>query len=336
MTAMDRIDRRRFLCGIARGAASAAALGVLPVIGVGCGGDDRASRSVARHAELASLVDRLAIARNADARVATLAALDRLGGARTFVKSGDRVVLKPNMAWARRPELAANTNPHVVGALTGAFLAAGASEVVAFDRTCPPRGAATAYRLSGIPKAIEAAGGRVIEVPERPSRFRDVTFPGFESLPEGRRFPGGTWPIFEAALDADLLVNVPVAKHHTVAGVTLGMKNLMGVMGGDRGHVHTYIQEAIALLNVGVQPHLTVLDASRMLVANGPTGGKLEDVVAAHTIVAGVDPVAVDAWAVHQLPWRQPPVWAKLAFLDLGGRLGVGEPDLSLKTILEA
>jgi uncharacterized protein (DUF362 family) len=330
---MENLDRRGFLQRVGRGALGAAALGAMPAVLGGCG-EDRPTRAGDRHRELAPLADRLAVARHEDARAATLAALAALGGAEAVVRRGDRVVVKPNMAWVRAPRFAANTSPTVVGTLTERFLAAGAEEVVVLDRTCPPGRHRDAYRVSGIAPAVEAAGGTVREVPERDSRYTRVVFEGVDVLPENRHLPDHAWPIFTDVLEADLLVNVPVAKQHQVAGVTLGLKNLMGVMGGDRGDVHPFIHEAVAQLATGVRPHLTVLDATRMLVANGPTGGRVEDVVEARTVVAGVDPVAVDAWAVAHLPWRRKPDRETLTFLDWAGKLGVGDPDPARKRIL--
>jgi uncharacterized protein (DUF362 family) len=151
------------------------------------------------------------------------------------------------------------------------------------DRTCnDPR---RSYANSGIEAAARRAGARVVHVDT--SRVKSVDFKG-EVLDE--------WDVFNEVLEADLRINLPVAKHHSLARVTLGMKNWMGCVGGFRGTMHQDIQAAVVDLAAWFRPALTVLDGYRILVANGPSGGRLKDVRIAETLCAGVDPVAVDAF----------------------------------------
>ncbi len=224
-------------------------------------------------------------------------AVAALGGMKSFVARGDVVVLKPNIGWDRTPEQAANTNPEVVIALTELCLSAGVKEVRVFDRTCnEPR---RCYASSGIQAAVEAFAkkngasdaARVYHVEER--KFRRTSIPGALAMKE--------WDLYRDALEADRIINVPVAKHHSLAAVTLGMKNLMGVMGGNRGQIHFNLSECLVDLHRRVRTHLTVIDATRVLLRNGPSGGNMADVRAAWKIFASADVVAADVVAAEKV-----------------------------------
>lgn len=242
----------------------------------------------------------------------TRASIDALGGMRRFVSRGDVVVVKPNIGWDRRPEQAATTNPHVVATIVAMCLDAGAKRVRVFDNAVnDPR---RTYVQSGIEDAVRKVGGEVSFVNER--KFKDVAIKGV-ALTE--------WPLYTEALEADKLINVPIAKHHGSSGCTLALKNLMGLMGGNRGRVHQKIHESLADLATVFRPCLTVLDAVRILTANGPQGGRLEDVRKLDTIVAGVDQVAVDAFGATLFGKSG----ADLGFVVAAARRGLGTMDLS-------
>ena len=220
-----------------------------------------------------------------------------LGGMGAFVSRGDVVVLKPNIGWDRTPEQAANTDPAFVVAVAEMCLAAGAKSVRVFDRTCnEPR---RCYVNSGIQEAVErfakkAGAGdavRIYHVEDR--KFVRTAIPSPLVLPE--------WELYRDALEADRIVNVPVAKHHSLAGVTLGLKNMMGIMGGNRGQVHARLSECLVDINRRVPAALTVIDAGRVLMRNGPSGGNLADVKAFGKAFASADPVAGDAVAAEIL-----------------------------------
>jgi uncharacterized protein (DUF362 family) len=206
-----------------------------------------------------------------------------LGGIKSFIKKGDIVVIKPNIGWDRSPEYAANTNPFLVGALVKACFEAGAKSVKVFDHTVnnPQR----CYKNSGIKDEAEKYGATVTYIDE--SRFKEVNIKG-EKLK--------SWPVYKDVLEADKVINVPVAKTHGIARLTLGIKNLMGVIGGSRRRLHQDIDQSLADLTLVIKPTITVLDAIRILTANGPTGGDLKDVKQLNTIVIGRDMVAVDAF----------------------------------------
>ena len=115
------------------------------------------------------------------------------------------------------------------------------------------------------------------------------------------------WPVLEPFLTADKLINIPIAKHHSLTGATLGMKNWYGILGGPRQALHQRIHESLADLADFMRPTLTLIDAFRVLLRNGPGGGDLADVASKRTLLAGTDPVALDAYAAKaywDLDWR--------------------------------
>jgi uncharacterized protein (DUF362 family) len=228
----------------------------------------------------------LAVARGESPAAMVQAAVKSLGGIEQFVKSGDEVIIKPNICVAyHSEEYAATTNPEVVGSLTALCLGAGARRVRVLDL---PFGGTPeeAYKRSGIAEAVRAAGGEMELMSGM--KYREVEFPDGRDVKK--------WNVYGDVLDADVLINVPIAKHHSMARLTLGMKNLMGVI-TDRGNFHANLGQRIADLNSRVRPHLTVIDAVRILMNHGPTGGDLGDVKQANTIIASRDVVAADAYA---------------------------------------
>jgi uncharacterized protein (DUF362 family) len=226
---------------------------------------------------------RLSIITGPDPAAATRRAVEALGGMGSFVSKGDVVLVKPNIGWDRTPEQAANTNPVVVATLVGLALAAGAKKVKVFDNTC--NAARRCYANSGIEEAARGAGADVFFVDER--KFKKVNLGG-EVLKE--------WPVYADALEADKIINVPIAKHHTLARITLSMKNFMGLIGGSRNILHQKIDTNVVDLAAFFKPTLTVLDAVRVLTANGPQGGNVADVKLVNTVAASRDQVAIDAF----------------------------------------
>jgi len=223
------------------------------------------------------------IARNGEPAALVDAAIEAIGGMGRFVPAGSRVLVKPNIAWDRGPELGANTNPEVVARVVALCLAAGAAQVTVMDHTC--NDARRSYANSGIEAAAKAAGARVVHAD--PSRTTRVDL-------EGRVLR--EWEIFDEVLAADVRINVPVAKHHGLARVTLGMKNWMGCVGGARDRMHQDIQEAVVDLAAWFRPQLTVLDAWRVMTKGGPAGRDPAHVRQVRALCVGTDPVAVDAF----------------------------------------
>ena len=213
-------------------------------------------------------------------------AIKALGGMGRFVKKGNRVLIKPNIAFARPPEGAANTNPEVVAELVQLCFEAGAREVIVLDYTLDP--ARITYEMSGIAKAAEAKGARMVYV--SPRDFVPI------EVPKGKILSAYDVRVLKQVLDADVFINVPIAKTHGSARLTLGMKNLMGVI-QDRGSWHRSgdLHQCIADFVTAVKPHLTVIDAIRILASGGPKGpGRVEQ---KDTIIASTDIVAADAYA---------------------------------------
>ena len=239
-------------------------------------------------------------------------AVELIGGMNRFVSKGDVVVVKPNIGWDRNPEQAANTNPEVVAEVVKMCLESGAKKVRVFDRSC--NAASRCYRNSGIEKAASEAGADVSQVIS--AGFSEMKLPEAEVLKE--------WPLYKPALEADVLINVPIAKNHGLTYVTMGIKNLMGIMGGDRGKVHWNIEDKLADLANFVRPQLTILDANRILVKNGPQGGSLKDVREKKTVIAGTQIATVDAYGATLFGIKP----AGLAHIVKSSKFGLGEIDL--------
>jgi len=254
----------------------------------------------------------VAVAEGTDHGAITRKAIAAAGGMRRFVKPGDVVVVKPNMGWDRSPELAANTHPQVVRAVVEECLAAGAKRVKVFDHTCnDPR---RCYVNSGIEGALKGMKGVECKQIE-PERFRKVSLNG-SFLKE--------WELYDEALGADVFINVPVAKHHGLSRLTLGLKNVMGVMGGNRGYIHRNIDAALADVNAHLRSHLTVIDATRVLTAHGPQGGNIADVKRLNKVLVSSDIVAADAVATTLFGLKP----ADIAITVAAHRRGLGEMNL--------
>ena len=234
-----------------------------------------------------------------------------IGGMKRFVSKGDKVLIKPNIGWDRTPEQGACTNPEVVSSLVELCLGAGAKEVKVMDNPCNP--ARRTYVRSGIAKAAKKAGAKV----PYPNKYHLKKTPlQGEWLKE--------WEIYSDFLEADKLINVPAAKTHSLSRLTLGMKNWLGALGGHRNQLHQNLDAAMIDLSSFFKPVLTVLDAYRLLVRNGPQGGALSDVKVFKTIVAGVDYVAVDAMGATFFGIKP----EELRFLQLAAQKGHGKNHL--------
>lgn len=255
------------------------------------------------------------VGNNTDYASLVASVIDAMGGMSRFVKKGDHVVVKPNIGWDREVEQAANTHPQVVKALVRLALDAGAGKVSVFDRTCNEE--RRCYHNSGIKPALDAMNERRVfcdYIDDR--KFIPV------NIQKGRDL--NQWPIYKDVLEADCYINVPVAKHHSLARLTLGLKNVMGVIGDRRGKIHFNLAQSLADLNTVVRPTLTVIDATRILLRNGPQGGDLNDVKILHTVLATTDPVAADAYATTLFGLSPDAVPSTVA----AHKMGLGEMDL--------
>jgi uncharacterized protein (DUF362 family) len=290
-----RLTRRTFLHA---GAAAVGAAGAGALSGCGGGGAE-AAFSARAHPQAEAWRNRIGLAQGGDdpaRNVATaIAKLCGPDGVKTFVKQGDVVVVKPNIGWAQVPEMGATVDPAVVATVVRLCGEAGAATVKVFDNSVGTD--AKCYQFSGIEAAARKAGADVFLCKRH--RFKTVAF----SDPRCKRLT--EWPIYEDVLTADVLINVAIAKTHNLSYVTLCMKNLMGTQGGDRGKMHQKIHQNLADLNVTITPTFNILDATRVMVEAGPSGGRKEHVKRADTIVCGTSTTTIDCWAADpaNLPW---------------------------------
>jgi len=253
------------------------------------------------------------VARGESPAAIVKAALDAIGGIGRFVKSGQDVIIKPNICNASHTfEYASTTNPEVVGTLVSLCLGAGAKRVRVMDY--PFSGMPqTAYDVSGIAEAVKTAGGEM-EVMSA-FKYQEVEIPLGQDLKSVF--------VYRDALDVDVLINVPIAKHHSMSRLTLGMKNLMGLI-LDREIIHPNFGQRLPDLASLIAPDLTVIDAVRILTNHGPTGGSLDDVVQANTVIASHDIVAADAYAATLFALKP----EQIAYIVGGAKMGLGTLDL--------
>ncbi|MFB3880203.1 MAG: DUF362 domain-containing protein [Armatimonadota bacterium] len=295
----DRFTRREFL---KRAAA----------IGVATAGLGELSGLDGLSAEAAS-APVIAVASKKDPARLVRAAVDALGGMRAFVKKGDDVLVKPNMGWARRPEQAATTNPEVVAEIVRLCREAGARRISVLDHAVD-RPDSLLLRMTGIADEAKKAGARVA-MASSPTLYEKVELRGGKALRSA--------DVMRDLLRADVFINVPIAKVHNSTTLTLGMKNLLGIV-WDRGALHrsSSLDQAIVDLATQFRPHLTILDAVRILLTNGPKGpGRTED---RKIVVAGTDVVAVDAYGASLFGMKP----SQIAHIKLAGASGRGEADL--------
>lgn len=292
----------------------AVAAGVGAALASCASGEDSAPVTVAQ-AEPPPVGDNayLAVARGQAPKEMTTAALAAIGGIERFVKAGNDVIIKPNICVNYRSyEYGATTNPEVVAALVELCLGAGAKRVRVMDT--PLGGSAqSAYAGSGIDEAVRAAGG-TMEVMNG-AKFRKV------DIPQGRDL--SSWEVYQDILTADVLIDVPIAKHHSLARLSLAGKNLLGVITRP-SQIHANLGQRTADLVSLIRPTLTVVDAVRTLMAHGPTGGNLDDVRLTNTVIASHDIVAADAYAATLFELTG----ADISYVKAAADMGLGTLDL--------
>jgi uncharacterized protein (DUF362 family) len=334
-------DRRKFLKYIAAGAAgltietlaaacgrktsvptpTAASLPLQPATNVAPTGEPAASlpEPTATTATASSFAQ-MAVTRGGSPELLVERAIQALGGMEQFVKPGNDVIIKPNICVAYHTyEYAATTNPWVVGALVKLCLAAGAKQVRVMD--FPFGGeAGQAYATSGIAEQVNANGGSMESM--APFKYVTTSLPNAQALKET--------DFYDDILKTDVLINVPIAKTHGLAGLTLGMKNLMGTI-LHREVIHWNMGPNLADLAGFLKPTLTIIDAVRILTANGPSGGNLDDVRQMDTLIASQDILAADTNAASL--FNVDPF--SLAYIQAGAAAGLGQSDLSQVRIEE-
>jgi uncharacterized protein (DUF362 family) len=260
----------------------------------------------------------VAVASRGSAKEMVERSLRPLGGIDKFVKPGDTVVLKPNAAWLRTPEQAANTNPEVIAALIELCKSAGAKRILIAEHTCDEP-ATACFEMSGIRHVADAGGATIVNANNK-GMYRPVHIAGAKVLTQTE--------VVRDVLEADCFINVPVAKDHSATRVTLGLKNLMGIV-WERQSWHVQgLHECIGDFALVVKPHLTIVDATRILVTKGPKGPG--EVRHPNQIIAAADPVAADAFATTLFGLKP----EDIGYIMHAHRLGVGEARLNRLNIV--
>jgi uncharacterized protein (DUF362 family) len=300
----SKLSRRQFIAG----AAAAAALPKMFLLG-------GSRSSVAYAAGDADVV----VARQGTPTQLLQAALEPLGGMGRFVKKGQRVVIKANIAWARTPDQACTNNPELLSALIKTCYQAGAKRVAVWDHTCDNY--QFCFARSGLKKVSQDAGADIFSGHGR-NVYKQI------DVPKGKKLK--TVEIIQDVLDTDVFINFPIPKQHFATELTLGLKNLMGII-WDMELLHKIdLNQCIADINTVRKPDLVVVDAIRILTDNGPKGpGKTEDI---GEVSASTDVVAVDAYTASYFKHPKtgkPFKPAEVRFVKNAYDMGLGEINLS-------
>ncbi|MFH1862068.1 MAG: DUF362 domain-containing protein [bacterium] len=251
-----------------------------------------------------------------DPGAAARALVEAIGGLKPLLPENGVVLIKPNIAFPAPPQWGATTDPDFLAAVIDLCLQAGAKRVIIVDH---PVGSSTEKNLerSGIGAVCQARPQATILIANQEKQFRSCEIPQGKTLKSAK---------IASILDkVDLFINLPTAKHHSATGVSLGLKNLMGLV-WDRAPFHEELDlhQAIADLATVIRPQLTLLEARYALLTNGPTGpGQVEEV---GKYLAGFDPVAVDAMGVELANWEgRIQKGAHIAHLQKAHEQGLGE-----------
>lgn len=297
-----RLSRREFLKGVGAVAVGAAA---------GAGGLQRlfaAGASPTTASPITASPDMAAV-RGGEPEALVDAALAAMGGIGRFVRKGQTVTVKPNIGWAVSPEMGANTNPAIVKRLIEHCLNAGARKVYVFDNSCDSW--RMAYANSGIERAAKDAGAEVVQGGVE-SLYQKIEVAGASTLKTAKAH--------ELVLSSDVLINVPVLKHHGGAGMTAALKNYMGMV-WDRAYFHARgLDACIAEASLIRKADLTLVDMFRVMKSGGPRGNPSSDRVLLKTLVASTDPVAADAAAAKTLGFEP----SRFEYIARAAKLGLG------------
>lgn len=288
---MENIKRRTFLKA---GATAAMAAAVVP-------------------AQATESVSTVVVVHGEDIPKMIAAGIAKMGGWEKFVKPGAKVALKPNLAWKSTPEQGGNTHPAIVREVVLAAEAAKAKQVLIPENTCQPE--KETFPTSGILEALKGTKAKLY----RPKRADYVEV----DVPKGKICRKAK--VSRDLIEADCLINMPVAKHHGGATLTISMKNWMGAVDNNtrRSWHRDGLHQCIADFSTYLKPHLVIVDATRIMLDHGPQGpGKLAH---PHEIIFSTDPAAADAYAAslfNKTPEDVP-------HIKLAGELGVGCIDLA-------
>lgn len=343
----EALDRRDFL---KRGAATLAATGA--AVGAAWWFYDPTGKAGLRQPQPEKLenyfakvdysVDapRISIARGPLDRIdrmvrAAIGELSGEAGMKRFVSLGDTVLIKPNVGFERAPRYGATTNPEVVRSVIRLCREAGARRIIVADN--PVESPESCFTRSGIRQVALEEGAKVL-IPSR-THFRPIAVrppkpDGTPHQPDPAKHEAlGTWLMFwEPLREANKVIGVAPIKDHNLCHASMGMKNWYGLLGGRRNRFHQAIHNTVSDLGLMMSPTLTIADGTRVLMRNGPTGGRLDDVKVMNTVVASVDPLACDAWCYENLLGRDP---AALRYLDLAQQK-FGETETGERTYAKA
>ena len=320
---MKNLNRRQFIQSLSILGIGVATSGYLPVHGQDKPEDKKSAEGGSASGGKPATKPMVAVVEGNKPAEITLAALGILGGIAKFVKKGDVVVLKPNMAWEKPLEAAATTNPDIVVALANECFKAGAKKVKIVERTCnDPK---NCFQICGFEKALIGNKAEVVLLTNDPKEYKEV------KIPDGKELKSIL--IAKDVLECDVFINIPIAKNHGLSKLTLGIKNLMGVTGGKRPELHHQLGQKMAEILSVIKPHLTIIDAYRVLVRNGPTGGNLKDVVTVRKVIASIDPVAADSYACTLKPFSLE--GKNVSCVQAAYDMGLGEIDLAKMDIVE-
>jgi len=261
----------------------------------------------------------LIIAKNGTPAQLLQSAITPLGGMGRFVKKEQRVVIKANIAWARTPEQACTNNPDLLSALIKMCYDAGAKRVAIWDHTCDNY--QFAFARSGLKETAQKAGADIFSGHGH-NVYKRV------DVPKGKKLK--TVEVLRDVLEADVFINFPIPKHHFATELTLGLKNLIGIV-WDMEQLHKIdLHQCVADINTIRKPDLVVVDAIRILTTNGPKGpGKTEDI---GEVIASTDIVAVDTYCAtfFKHPRTGKPFKPEeIKFVKNAYDLGLGQIDLS-------
>jgi uncharacterized protein (DUF362 family) len=241
-----------------------------------------------------------------------------MGGISKFVKKGQKVVVKPNIGWDKRPEFAANTNPELIAEIVKDCLAAGAAEVTVFDHTCDEW--QSCYKNSGIEAAAKAAGAKLAFAHDE-KYYKSVPLPMGVRLKEVK--------IHESIIDCDVWINVPVLKNHGGARMTIAMKNYMGIVWDRRFWHSNDLQQCIAdCATYSKMPVLNIVDAYRIMTQNGPKGKSIEDVQNPKALFISADIVAVDTAAVRFFNQFREMKLEEVSHIGIAEKMKLGTTDI--------
>lgn len=260
-----------------------------------------------------TLIDAAGPENRCDIGLLTRKLVEAAGGMSRFISRGDVVVIKPNISWARAPQFGATTHPEVLKAVVRLCFDAGAKTVRIADHTI--HDARQCFLATGVAQAAKETGAELVYPSS--SLMREMHL-------HGHRLQ--MWPVFAPIVEADKRINIPVAKVHSISRLTLGMKNWIGGVGGRRNALHQDIHQSIVDLAQFFKPDLTIIDATRIMIDNGPSGGSLSDVVLRNRLILSDDPVAADAHAANQLFQLEP---KEIGYIRLAEKWGLGTTDIT-------